>query len=126
MTRPRAPLAGACLGVELTVRALPTWQDRLRYREEFRAELETLPPTAQLRYAAGVLSQTFALRAALGASSPRVEEHAMTVTSGKRIRCRYLRWHDWKTLSNPDGERYRACSVCHRDEPGPNNFLHFA
>jgi hypothetical protein len=72
-----------------------------------------------------VLSQTFALRAALGATPTRVEESAMTVTSAKRFRCRYLRWHDWKTLSNPDGERYRACSVCDRDEPGPNTYLYF-
>ena len=125
MIGPRAPLAGARLVVGLTVRALPTWEDRLRYRAEFRAELNDLPPADQLRYTAGVLSQTFALRAALAATPTRVEESAMTVTSAKRFRCRYLRWHDWKTFSNPDGERYRACSVCARDEPGPNNYLHF-
>ncbi len=72
-----------------------------------------------MRHAAGVLSQTFALRAALGASPARIEEDAMTPTTprGKRFRCRYLRWHDWQTFTNPDGSRYRACSVCDRDEP---------
>ena len=36
----------------------------------------------------------------------------------RRFRCRFLRWHDWRTFSNPDGQRYRACSVCDRDQPG--------
>ena len=105
--------------VELTVRALPTWEARLRYRAEFLAELHDLSPADQLRYAAGVLSQTFALRAALGASPARVEEDAMDtkIPTFRRFRCRFLRWHDWQTLSNPDGERYRACSVCQKDEP---------
>jgi hypothetical protein len=40
-----------------------------------------------------------------------------TSTFAKRCRCRYLRWHDWQTFSAPDGDRYRACSVCRRDEP---------
>jgi hypothetical protein len=70
-----------------------------------------------------VLSQTFALRAALGNAPTRVEENAMTITSAKRFRCRYLRWHDWQTFSNPDGERYRACSVCEREEPRPSDFV---
>ena len=105
--------------VGLTVRALPTWEDRLRYRAEFLAELQGLPPSDQLRYAAGVLSQTFALRAALGAAPYRAEEIAMEtkIPLFLKIRCRFLRWHDWKTFSNPDGERYRACSVCKLDEP---------
>ncbi len=127
MTEAAPPRRAARLAVELTVRALPTWQDRLRYRAEFMAELHTLPPSDQLRYAAGVLSQTFALRAALGADPSRVEETAMkALTARKRFRCRYLRWHDWQTLSNPDGERYRACSVCDREEPGRNNYSYFA
>ena len=117
MTGPRAPLAGARLGVELAVRALPTWEDRLRYRAEFLAELHGLPPAEQLRYAAGVLSHTAALRAALGAAPTRVRENAMTANRAKRYRCRYLRWHDWQTLRSADGERYRACSVCGRDLP---------
>jgi hypothetical protein len=105
----------ARIAVELTVRALPSWQVRLRYRTEFLAELQSLPPSDQLRYAAGVLSQTFALRAALGASPARVVEDAMTANRAKRYRCRYLRWHDWQTLRTPDGVRYRACSVCGKD-----------
>ena len=117
MTGRRAPVPAARLGVELAARMLPTTDARLRYRAEFLAELHDLPPSAQLRHAAGVLSQTFALRAALGALPGRIEEVAMAIPRGKRIRCRYLRWHDWQTFTNPDGQRYRACSVCDRDEP---------
>jgi hypothetical protein len=125
MATSQGTAALARLGVELTVRMLPTWQHRLRYRAEFLAELPDLSPADQLRYAAGVLSQTFALRAALGAAPTRVEENAMTVTSGKRFRCRYLRWHDWQTFRNPDGERYRACSVCDREEPRVADLVFF-
>jgi hypothetical protein len=119
MSSPSASAHLARAAVELTVRALPTWEDRLRYRGEFLADLDALSPAEQLRYAAGVLSQTFALRAALGASPARVEEDAMDtkIPTFRRFRCRFLRWHDWQTMSNPDGERYRACSVCEKDEP---------
>ena len=58
-------------GVELAVRALPDRHDRLRYRAESAAELHGLPQPAQLRYAAGVVSQTLALRAALGSVPSR-------------------------------------------------------
>ena len=116
----------ARLAVELTVRVLPTWQDRLRYRAEFLAELRSLPPGAQLRYGVGVLSQTFALRAALGGFPARVGEDAMTTVSFRRwFRCRFLRWHDWTTSSNPDGERYCACSVCAREWPGRSDYAYF-
>jgi hypothetical protein len=61
-TDPVTPLRVARLAGEVCVRALPTWEQRLRYRAEFLADLQTLPPSDQLRYAAGVLSQTLALR----------------------------------------------------------------
>ena len=77
MTISRAPLVVARTGVGLAVRALPTWADRVRYRAEFYAEMYDLPPADQVRYAAGVLSQTFALRAALGAPIAHVEEGVM-------------------------------------------------
>jgi hypothetical protein len=119
MTSAVDPVPGARAGVELVVRAQPTREDRKRYRAEFLSELDGLPPAGQLRHAAGVLRQTFALRAALGASAVHVEGRAMdaSVSSAKRFRCQVLRWHDWRTFSAPDGDRYRACSVCHRDEP---------
>jgi hypothetical protein len=117
MAAPPGPVPLARLGVELTVRALPTWEDRLRYRAEFLAELDDLSPAEQLRYAVGVLSQTFALRAALGAPTAGSEEDAMEQRSNfwRVFRCRVLRWHDYRRYSNSDGERYSACSVCDRE-----------
>jgi hypothetical protein len=111
-------LAAARVGVGLAVRVLPQLDDRLRYRAEFLAELHSLPPSAQLRYTAGVLSQTFALRAALGSSPARAEEDAMslTTTRGPFIwRCRILRRHRWVTRSTEDGSRYEACRRCGQD-----------
>ena len=109
--------AVARAGVYLSVRALPDWHDRLRYRAEFLAELHGLSSVDQLRYAAGVLSQIFALRAALGSAPSRVEEDAMTITTTRRFfwRCRMLRWHRWVVRSTEDGSRYLTCARCGRD-----------
>ena len=117
MTRDRAVRPVARHGVGLAVRALPDWHDRLRYRAEFLAELHDLPPAGQLRFTAGVLSQTLALRAALGSSPTRAEEDAMTLTTAPRVpffRCRIFRWHRWVTRSTEDGDRYVACAQCGR------------
>jgi hypothetical protein len=117
MTTTRAPLLVARAGCELAVRRLPQLDDRLRYRAEFLAELHALSPSAQLRYAAGVLSQTYALRAALEASPTRAEEAAMTVTTPTKVpflRCKIFRIHRWVTRSTEDGERYVACAHCGR------------
>jgi hypothetical protein len=118
MTTTRAPLRVARVGVEVAVQRLPELDDRLRYRAEFLAELHSLPPSAQLRYTAGVLSQSLALRAALDATPTRAEEAAMTApTTAVRVpffRCRVFRWHRWVTRSTEDGERYPACAECGR------------
>ena len=124
----RAVLAVARAGVGLAVRALPDWDDQLRYRAEFLAELHDLAPAAQLRYTAGVLSQTLALRAALGSTPSRVEEDAMTLTTTPfNWRCRILRTHHWVARSTEDGVRYLVCSRCGRDKGeaswGPDNTI---
>lgn len=117
MTPGRAPLRTARAGIGLAVRALPELDDRLRYRAEFLADLHGLPPAAQLRYAAGVLSQTRALRAALGSSPTRAEEDAMTTTTRVPIwRCRVWRSHAWVSRSAEDGGRYLVCRRCGRDK----------
>jgi hypothetical protein len=114
MSGPRVPTRSARLGVSLAVSALPTRAERERYYCELVAELYGLPPSTQLRHAAGFVSQTLALRAALGASPAHLEELGMTSTpsSWRSFRCHVLRMHYWTSLSNPDGERYRACAVC--------------
>ena len=104
-------------GVGLAVRALPELDDRLRYRAEFLAELHELSFVGQLGYTAGVLSQTFALRAALGSTPSSVEEDAMSITTVRVPfwRCRILRRHRWVIRSTEDGSRYEACSRCGRE-----------
>ena len=117
MTRGGASLGVARAGIGLAVRALPALDDRLRYRAEFLADLHGLPPTRQLGYAVGVLSQTFALRAALGASPTRAEEAAMTIPTTRVPfwRCRVFRMHTWVSRSTEDGGRYLTCARCGRD-----------
>ena len=115
----RAPLALARAGVGLAARVLPTPGDRQRYRAEFRAEMHDLEPVDQLRYAAGVLSRTFALRAALASSPSRAQEDAMTLsTTAPFWRCRVLRLHRWASRSTEDGGLYEACALCGEDR-GP-------
>jgi hypothetical protein len=120
MTGARAALALASAGVELAARVLPRPGDRQRYRAEFLAELHDLAPADQIPYAAGVLSRTFALRAALGASPSRAEEDAMTLstTTVPFWRCRVLRLHRWTWHSTEDGQRYQSCASCGEDR-GP-------
>jgi hypothetical protein len=99
--------------VALAVRPLPDLDDRLRYRAEFTADLSVLGRLARLRYAAGVLSQTYALRAALGSAPTHAEEDTMTIaTTRPSIRCRVLRRHRWVLRSTDDGSRYQACIRC--------------
>ena len=115
----RAPAVVARAGVVLAARVLSTPDDRQRYRAEFLAELHGLPAAAQLQYAAGVLSRTFALRAALGAAPSRGEEDAMTLTTTVPFwRCRVLRLHRWTWHCTEDGQRYQSCASCGEDR-GP-------
>jgi hypothetical protein len=122
-------LALARAGVELSVRRLPDLDDRLRYRAEFRADLHALTRLGQLRYAAGVLSQTFALRAALGSSPSRAEEAAMSLTTQRSFswRCQVFRVHRWVSRSTEDGARHLVCRRCGRDKGqaswGPGNTI---
>ena len=105
--------AVARAGVGLAVRALPELDYRLRYRAEFLGDLHSLSRAGELRYVAGVLSQTFALRAALGSTPTCVEEDAMRITRTPFYwRCRVLRVHHWVPRSTDDGGRYEACSRC--------------
>ncbi len=115
------PTPVARLAVELAARLLPTPADRRRYQAEFVAELYGLPAAEQFRHAAGVLSQAFALRAALGSAPRRLEEAAMqsTIPWGRRFRCRVPRIHHWQLHSTEDGSRYRS-SVCRKDHQGPS------
>ena len=126
MASSRAPLALARAATELAVRPLPELDDRLRYRAEFLADLHALTALGQVRYAAGVLSRTFALRAALGEAPTGAEEAAMSLARPRVPiwRCRILRLHDWVTRSTEDGGRYLTCARCGRDRGeslyGPN------
>ncbi len=120
MNGPRAALSVARAGVGLAARALPRPTDRARYRAEFLADMHDLPPAGQLRYAVGVLSRTFALRAALGAAPSRAEEDAMTLSVLPVVswRCRVFRLHRWVRRSTEDGGRFEACALCGTDR-GP-------
>jgi hypothetical protein len=114
------PPAVARAAVALTVVVLRRPEDRQRYRSEFLAELHDLPPGRQLLHSAGLVSRSLALRAALGASSSRCAEVAMTlsITPVPSWRCRVLRWHAWVLRSTEDGHLFHLCARCGQDQ-GP-------
>jgi hypothetical protein len=111
-----APGVRAAIG--LAVRPLPTRADRSRYLDEFLGDLCGLSAGEQRRYAAGVLAQTFALRRALQPDPAHWHEPLTARDRWRWFRCRVLRRHYYRTYSTDDGSRYRACEVCHREDPG--------
>ena len=44
-----------------------------------------------------------------------LETVTMNPTLGK-VLCRARLWHDYRTVSNPDGGRYRACAICGKEQ----------
>jgi hypothetical protein len=77
-----------------------------------------LPAGEQVRYAVGVLCQAFVLRAALRADPHRATEPLHGRARWRWFRCHVLRRHYYRTYSTNDGSRYRACLVCHGEDPG--------
>jgi hypothetical protein len=39
----------------------------------------------------------------------------ITPNRWRSFRCHVVRLHYWQAMSNPDGERYYACSICRRE-----------
>ena len=116
MTR-QAPGRVSCRIVELAARTLPA-AHRERYRREFTAELYFLPPSQQVRHASQVLSQAWALRAALDRPAPgTLGETAVKNHPARPLTCRLNLWHSWQVSRADDGTRYSRCAKCGKDKP---------
>jgi hypothetical protein len=90
---------------------------RDRYRQEFVAELYGLSRTRQLRHAAGVLSRSWALRAAISGLPGAAADIEIVFPRRRRrpLYCRLIR-HYWVDLSSEDGSsRYRECARCGKE-----------
>lgn len=95
--------------------ALHAGAARERYRREHLAELSALPPSAQMHYAVGALTTSWALRRALS------QEKDMSLTptrSSKPLMCRLNLHHRWQREHNPAGEQFRRCRKCGKDDFG--------
>ena len=95
--------------------ALQAGATRERDRREHLAELSALPPSAQLHYAVGALTTSWALRRALS------QENDMTLTHApvsKPLMCRLNLHLWWQREHNPAGEQYRRCQKCGNDDFG--------
>jgi hypothetical protein len=96
---------------------LPAGAVRDRYRREHRAELSTLAAGAQSRYALGAFATCWALRLAVILES---DMSTSTIPVRRPLLCR-LGYHHWLVERNPDGDRYRRCSKCNKDDGGSSN-----
>lgn len=109
----------SCRIVELAVRVVPADQ-RHRYARELVAELYGMPRLQQLRHSVQVLAHALALRAALRAAGPTInQEELMSTVVRRPLRCR-LGLHRWDEQENPETkERYELCSRCdaYREHP---------
>src|SRR5215471_2646223 len=85
--------------VQVATRVLPG-STRDRYRQEFLAELYGLGRTRQLRHAAGVLSRSWALRAAINTPSVAAAADMELVFPRHRrpFFCRLNLRHRWATF----------------------------
>jgi hypothetical protein len=114
--RPRVARTASSLIWAGTV-LLPAGALRDRYRREHRAELSTLAAGAQLRYALGAFATCQALRLALTSES---DMSTSTTPVHRPLLCR-LGYHHWRVERNPDGDRYRRCTKCSKDDSGSSN-----
>lgn len=102
----RAPRAAVLLATAALPRGV-----RARWREELLADLASLPPQEQARFARGVLLHAAALRWATAGVAP--ERFTASPWS-----CRLRLHHRLATFSADDGSRYLRCTRCGLDR-GP-------
>src|SRR5262245_33655717 len=102
--------------VQVATRVLPV-ATRERYRQEFLAELYGLSRARQLRHAFGVLSRSWALRAAINTPSDATAADMELVFPRHRrpLPC-WLNRHRWETFRTEDGKPYLRCQRCGKDE----------
>lgn len=105
------PVPVQCVG--LAARVLPAGATRDRYRREFVAELYVMTPQQRRRFALGVLTHAWSLRAAVMASPLTQKEKTM---SHKALMCRLNLHHDWHWNQTEDGSRYQRCAKCGKDK----------
>lgn len=105
-------------GVTIATRVLPAGPTRDRYRQEFIADLHVMALPKQATYTLGVITNAWALRAAVAEDSHVAKE--ATMKTQHPLTCRFNLHHDWHTYSTEDGGRYRQCTRCGKYHPGTN------
>ena len=100
------------------LRLIPPGGGRDRWQRELVAELYGLSRSEQARHTLGVVSRAIALRRAVTAQGPAIEEDVVK----KPIRCR-LGWHSWIPRYSEDGtSRYVGCRRCSKETDAPDIF----
>jgi hypothetical protein len=116
--RPVVPRPVARRLVRLAARLLPAGATRLRYEQEFTAELHGLSRGRQLRHALGVLCAAPLLRLAVSHALPTMEP----VRRSRPLLCRLHLLHRWQLQHTEDGARYLRCRRCGQDRTGGSDY----
>jgi hypothetical protein len=115
------PAAWPSRVVRLAARMLPGGAVRDRYRAEFLAELWGMNRTRQASHALRVLLCVWALRMAVTNQGPVAAEEAdMKTDVRKPLLCRLNLHHSWVRRSTEDGNRYRLCARCGKEDTRSN------
>ena len=103
--------------VRLAARALPAGAVRNRYRSEFLAELHGMTPREQAGHAISVLSHVWSLRLAVTSQELAGADELVSLhVESRPLLCRLNLRHVWAWHSTDDGERYRRCVRCDKDD----------
>jgi hypothetical protein len=105
--------------VRLSTRMLPAGEVRQRYRWELFAELSALDRSHQLGYASGVISTAWQLRRELTQELDPMND--ITTIPAVPVLCRLNLRHHFRWQSTDDGQRYRRCVTCGKDDTHTGN-----
>ncbi|MDX6244409.1 MAG: hypothetical protein QOE76_2132 [Frankiales bacterium] len=110
----------------LAARCLPKGTVRERYRAEFLAELPDLTNRQQIRHAARVLAHagTLCMTVTSGETLGKEETTMHTRTASRLVLCGLNLHHQWRWHATEDGQRYRQCFRCGKDDEERNKGPH--
>jgi hypothetical protein len=99
---------------------------RERYRAEFLAELPDLTNRQQIRHAARVLAHagTLCMTVTSGETLGKEETTMHTRTASRLVLCGLNLHHQWRWHATEDGQRYRQCFRCGKDDEERNKGPH--
>lgn len=114
---PVPPGAGALRVVRIVVLLLPRGRARDRYRDEFVAELWSVPPPRRARHLSGLLLSVAPLALTVRRAQRSHWRDVVGPRPARPLLCLLNLRHRWVTMSTEDGHRFTACARCSKEYP---------